>query len=457
MKRIIALILALATVFALIGCGEKAPEKGESEKKDDIISVPEKQETDKKEEEPIVPADTVISLIALGDNIVHTPIYSQAKKAGTDGKLDFSAIYENITDYVKAKDVAYINVETLIGGDKYGFSSYPNFNSPEDMGTFLVDGLGCDVMNLAHNHMLDAPGSDKALYLRNCANFFEEKGVTPIGYYKSEEDTQNIKVTEVKGVKIAWLSYTYDDHIAYDQNGNGKVTEADTEISDKFTNKQSSLNGHRVGSSPDTYIPFMKKELIEKQVKIAKEIADVVIVSAHWGVEDAYNPTNGYFPPWADQKYYGQYFADLGVDVIIGMHPHVIQPTEWLEGKDGNKCLCAYGLGNLISGMLWGRNMVGAMFEFEIFKDGASGEISIREPYMIPTVTQYYAGTKNFKIIPFSMYSEELASKHGCKAKDNTIASRGKKFSYAAIKEKIDRTYSEEMLHEGYGFGKPAA
>ena len=150
------------------------------------------------------------------------------------------------------------------------------------------------------------------------------------------------------------------------------------------------------------------------------------------------------------QKEYGQYFADLGVDVVIGMHPHVIQETKWLEGKDGNKTLCAYSLGNLISGMYWGRNMLGAMLEFDIVKDGETGEIAIQNVYMIPTVSQYSrrgnGAFRDFEIILFEDYNEELAAAHGCHAKDDTIAKRGMKFSYDALVKKIERTFSSEML-----------
>ncbi len=451
LSRIIGVFLAALILFSVCACSSSPvlPEQKESEEP----TKPEQPEKKQKPDEPEIHEDTVISFIACGDNIVHTPIYNQAKKAGTDGKLDFSGIYSDIVDIVAEKDLAYINVETLIGGDEYGFSSYPNFNSPEDLGTFLVDS-GFDVMNLAHNHMLDAPGKDNALYLRNCAKFFEDKGVLPIGYYSSEADTENIRIIEIKGVKIAWLAFTYDDNSVTDPNGDGSYeTTADCEYADeKLKYKDYSLNGHKPGTSPDVYIPFMKKALIEKQVGLAKEKADLVFVSAHWGVEDSYTAPNGDFPARNMQKYYAEFFADLGVDAIIGMHPHVVQPVEWIEGKNGNKCLCIYSLGNLISGMLWGRNMLGAMAEFDIVKSGLTGKFSIENVCIVPTVCHYENGTKNFHIYLFSDYTDELAKKHGCHAKDSTDAKRGKKFSVAALEERIQKTFAPEFLKEGYAY-----
>ena len=195
------------------------------------------------------------------------------------------------------------------------------------------------------------------------------------------------------------------------------------------------------------------------QVAIAKQNADLIFVSAHWGVEDSWSATDSYFPLNDIQKEYSQYFADLGVDVIIGTHPHVIQDTAWLEGENGNKTLCAYSLGNLISGMYWGRNMLGALLEFDIVKNGVSGEISIENVAMIPTVSQYSrrdnGAFRDFEIILFEDYTEELAAAHGCHAKDDTIAKRGMKFSHEALAKKISRTFDEEFIKNDEAEEKP--
>ncbi len=437
-KTLIAFLLIISLSLSLSGCNA-APVKVETPEGDSgdntVIDKPNEQNKPSEPDEPIIPVipeDTVISVLACGDNIIHGPINTHGEKYG------YASIYEKIAPLVAEKDISYINVETLIGGDEYGFSGYPNFNSTSKVGENLVD-MGFDVMNLAHNHMLDAPGRDKALYLRNCAKFFEERNCTPIGYYSSEADTENIRITEVKGVKIAWLAYTYDDNQAYD-----------FAASENNSYNDCSVNGHKPNTSTDVYIPYLKRALIEKQVAIAKQKADVVIVSAHWGIEDSYSAPNTVFPIHKMQEAYGQVFADCGVDVVIGMHPHVIQKTEWIEGKNGNKTLCAYSLGNLLSRMLWGRNMIGAMMEFDIVKDGATGEIRIENAYMVPTICQYNRSSADFKIIPFSEYTEELAAAHGCHQNDATDRKRGKVFSYEAIKEKIDKTYDPQFLKEGY-------
>ncbi len=428
-KALLSFLLIISLTLPLSSCTD-APVKETTPSKDSnnmLIQTP---------NEPIgtpgVPEDTVVSVLACGDNIIHGKVKDHGDKYG------YASIYEKIAPLVAEKDISYINVETLIGGDEYGYSGYPNFNSPSEVGQTLVD-LGFDVMNLAHNHMLDAPGKDKALYLRNCAKFFEERSCVPIGYYSSEADTENLRITEVKGIKIAWLAYTYDDNQAYN-----------FAASENNSYSERSLNGHKSATSKDVYIPYLKKALIEKQVSIAKKQADVVIVSAHWGIEDSYSAPNTLFPTHDMQDAYAQVFADCGVDVVIGMHPHVIQKTEWVEGKNGGKTLCAYSLGNLLSRMLWGRNMIGAMMEFDIVKNGVTGEISIQNAYMVPTICQYNKNSADFKIIPFSEYTQELAAAHGCHQNDATDRKRGKIFSYEAIKEKIDVTFDKQFLKEGY-------
>lgn len=478
--KIFALLCVSAMLVSLFGCfskpkkrddaddpkkeqtDDKKDEKEDEEKKDDDgkkegENEGEKDDDSKKEGENEGEGgkkeDVVLSLIACGDNIVHGTFQNDAVEKSSSTNPDYSYAYRYIESFIKGKDIAYINQETLIGGDEYGFSGYPNFNTPTAMGDLLMK-MGFNVFNIAHNHMLDAPSPDRSLYLRNCNSFFTEAGKTAIGYYSSQEDTSNIKIMEVKGVKIAWLAYTYDDNCAYDQDGDKKVTEADIKICETFDYSKFSANGHKIGATSGTYIPYLKKALIEKQVALAKQQADVVLVSAHWGIEDSWSSTDLAFPLHAMQTYYAQIFADCGVDAVIGMHPHVIQKTDWVTGKNGNKMLVAYSLGNLISGMYWGRNMLGAMLEMNIRISGADGSVTVEEPKMIPTVCHYVnkGGEKfrEFMIYPLTMYTEELAAAHGCHKKDDTIAKRGKKFSREALLDKVRKTYSSEFLYEDW-------
>ena len=247
-----------------------------------------------------VPVQTV-SFIACGDNLVHSSVYSDAQTlaAGTEKEYNFLPMYDNVADIIQNADLAFINQETPFGGSSRPISGYPLFNTPEQMGDDLIT-LGFDIIGLANNHMLDSTAKG----YENTIDFWNSKdGVTAIGGYKNKEDFENIRVIEKNGIKIALLAYTY------------------------------STNGLKLPQGSELVIPLYDDETIDRQTKKAKSLADVVIVSIHWGVEDQFKPN-------AEQKRKAKLMADNGVDVIIGHHPHVLQPLEWIDRADGGKTLC---------------------------------------------------------------------------------------------------------------------
>lgn len=363
-------------------------------------SEPEEESSDVEESSEALPKDSVVRFLACPDNIIHPSIYYDAliRAANARGETpvftklasaeyDFASIYEYVAPAIKAADLAYVNVETLIGGSQGAISGYPTFNTPEAAGRTLCN-LGFDVFNLAHNHMLD---SYSDAYLINCAQFFDDLGKTTIGYYKNEAETDNIKIVTVNGVRIAFLSYTF------------------------------STNGVSLQAGAKTYIPYFSEALIDKQVALAKEQADVIIASCHWGDEDTYNP-NAY------QKKYAEYLVGKNVDVILGMHPHVIQPMEWRDRPDGGRTLLVYSLGNFVSGMQDGFNTLGGMLSMDIIKT-PEGKVSIDNVIFDPIVTHYEPSTRvknddtgyrNYKIYYLSDYTEELASRHNVPIWDKT-------------------------------------
>lgn len=378
--------------------------------------------------------DTVVSFLACPDNIMHPSVLydaalREAAKTGTtiassldDCVFDFDPIYKEFEDEIAAADLSYINVETMIGGDENGISGYPLFNSPEAAGDKLYN-LGFDVYNLAHNHMLDS-GNDK--YLVNCDKFFNEKGVAVIGFYENEADTNNIVIVERKGIKIAFLAYTY------------------------------ATNGITLYNS-DTYIPYFNEALIEKQVTLAKQQADFVIVSAHWGDEDSFTP-NSY------QQTYAQQFVNLGVDVILGMHPHVLQPMKWVDGTDGHKTLLVYSLGNFISGMQDDAELLGATLSFDIIRDTETNEVYLDNVRCNPIVTHYIVpggrinshdtGNREYKIYYLEEYSQDLAALHGAQKWDashrTTLIGGG--FSMANLLNTVKQIIPAEFLSDYYQY-----
>ncbi|MEG2706240.1 MAG: CapA family protein [Erysipelotrichaceae bacterium] len=334
----------------------------------------------KEEVKKPAPKDSVISFIGVGDNLIHDSIYKEADQlAGTegDGTYDFTGMYEPVKDDIKKADLAFINQETILGGDDLGLSGYPTFNSPSVIASQLNQ-VGFDLVNTASNHALDKG----MLGIENAkATWSKEKNMITAGTYTSNEDRNNIPVIKRKGVTFSFLAYTYG------------------------TNGVSLPNDYCVALFDDARIT--------SDVQAAKEVSDVVIVSAHWGDENM-NQTSEM------QKHYAQLFADLKVDVVIGTHPHVIQPIEWVKGTTGNETLVVYSLGNFLSGMLDVGNVLGGEIKFDFVKNQKSKEIKVKNVKWIPLVTHYKGdpnnimeSRNNYKIYRLSDYSEEMAKTHG--------------------------------------------
>ena len=335
------------------------------------------------------PADETkrISFFAAGDNIIHECVYldamSAAASVGSDGDYYFENMYSNVRGDIEGADIAFINAEGPLDTD-YRPSGYPNFNAPAEAGDALVN-VGFDIINLANNHMLDLY---KGVGMQGTIDFWKTKDVVTIGAYESRSDYNDIRVMEKDGVKIAFLSYTYG------------------------------TNGIYLGTdTPDLYVPYIEDSELKRQMADAKELADVVIVSMHWGDENVFEPTS-------EQKRLAGLLADLGADVLIGHHSHTIQPIEWIEGESGNKTLVIYSLGNFIHTQINSKNLVGAYVTFDIVSEKGE-EPHVENAVFTPTVCHYTANTavldsldyykrENVKIYKLSEYTEELAKSHGC-------------------------------------------
>ncbi len=379
-----------------------------------------------------LPEDTVVSILACGDNLIHPSVYYYAMEcyaaehdetctyaATNEANYNFLPIYENVADAMKNADICYVNQETLSGGTGTDIEGYPKFNSPEAVGMTLKM-LGVDIINMAHNHMLDA-GDDS--FLIHSDSFFASLGMTPLGYYENEADTNNIVLYEEQGITFAFLPYTY------------------------------STNG--IVCRSQTYIPYFEDALIRRQVALAKEQADVVIVSAHWGDEDSYTPNS-------TQKYYANLFCELGVDVVIGMHSHCLQPMEWMEREDGHRMLLTYSLGNFVSGMQGALNVLEGMLSFNVRKSVDTGKITIEDPLFTPIVLHYTkestvarndTGYRNFKLYELTDYTEELAAQHGVvwyEKRQGTTTLYGGGFSLENLINTVKRIIPAEFLPESY-------
>jgi poly-gamma-glutamate synthesis protein (capsule biosynthesis protein) len=262
----------------------------------------------------------------------------------------------------------------MMAGEGFPLAGYPLFNAPRELAYDLIE-LGFDVMNIANNHMIDTGAAG----LTNTINFLRSLDVTVIGDYLNSGELYEIKVVERGGIRVGFLAYTY------------------------------STNGLRLPAGSEIIIPYYNDdELIISQIAKAKEVADAVIVSMHWGDEDSFTPNT-------TQRRLARLMADHGVLAVIGHHPHVLQPIEWIEGSGGGRMLCVYSLGNLANGMIRPMNMVGGFINFDIVKRG--GEVTLENPVLTPTIYYYGRDWFNGHIYLLEDYTEELAASHGTRTR----------------------------------------
>lgn len=322
-----------------------------------------------------------ISFIAAGDNLIHPNLYSDAYNRGNDQKrYDFLPLYENVASMIAEADFAYINQETPMAGEAYGYSGWPCFNSPQQLGIDLAE-IGFNIISVANNHILDKGESG----YKSTLDFWHTQPVTMIGGFYNAEDMANIRTVEKDGVTIALLSYTYGD----DPNGLYLGT-----------------NGIRLPWNSEMVVPYTTDELLLSDLARAEEIADFTIVSIHWGLEGS----QSIIP---EQERLAQLIADNGAEVILGSHSHTLQPLTWIKSQTtGKDVLCIYSLGNFVNGQKGLLNMVGGLLSFHIKGDGEDG-LCVTDVLFNPTVNYYGADWMNTKLYFMDQYTDEIAATHG--------------------------------------------
>lgn len=352
-------------------------------------------------------ASTTVHLLAAGDNLIHSSLYKQAQKyaaaAGVDG-YDFSYLYKAVEDIIPAADISVLNQETPIAGAAFPPSTYPMFNSPVEVGKHMMD-IGFDVFNHANNHILDK-GSKGVLAT---LDFWSQyPNIAVVGAYRNVADRDKIRTMTKNDVTFSFLGFTYG------------------------------TNGLSLPEGSELQIIYNEQEdLIQQQIESAKAQSDVVVVSIHWGTEDSHTVTDA-------QRTLAHKMVGWGADVILGTHPHVIQPIEFVQREStGYKALVIYSLGNFISAQSAADNLVGGLLDFDITKtygaDGVNSSISVSRVSFMPLVTQYEAGYSNIRVLPFSSYTQELANAHGVRSMDG-------RFTYGYVQKVISNNIAPEYL-----------
>ena len=317
-------------------------------------------------------SSTSISLIMAGDNLINDKLYNTAKKG--DGSYDFRSMYSYIKDIVKNYDLAYYNQETILGGSEIGVSSYPAFNSPYEVGDATID-AGFNLVSLATNHTLDR--GEKAII--NSLNYWNNKSnVLTSGSYLSNNDRNKINIKEVNNITYTMLNYTYGT--------NGiKVPEGKEYLVNIWP---------CTGNNPDNDTKYQEyKEVVKEDILRVRDKVDLLIVAMHFGVEYTHVPTNY-------QIDMAEFLSSLGVDIIIGTHPHVIMPITYI-----NDTLVIYSLGNFLSAQDTNNDYnttVGLLSSIKITKNIDKDNNSSIKLSDLNNELIYTTNKDGYKIIPFS-------------------------------------------------------
>jgi poly-gamma-glutamate synthesis protein (capsule biosynthesis protein) len=327
-----------------------------------------------------------VTIVAVGDNLIHEALITSAlvSKDDNDNKDDkneeynFLQYYNELKSTIKNADLAFINQETLIAGKEFGYSGYPLFNGPKEIGEALVN-LGFDVVNHATNHTMDK-GEGAVLAV---IDFWKAKpNILVLGIHESQE-TRNTKknIKNIKNIKIGFLSYTYG------------------------------LNGIPLPKDRPYLVSLINTEIMAKEIDELRPLCDFLVVSMHWGNEYEHSPNKR-------QIELAEFLANHNVDLVIGHHPHVLQPVARLTKKDGGSMLCYYSLGNFISAQSENPRMLGGMMRIKIKK---SKTVVIEDAELIPIVTHYEKGQKKFGVYFLNNYNDDLAVLHALNKNKNEI------------------------------------
>lgn len=314
-----------------------------------------------------VPKDYKASMIMVGDALIHSCVYKDASRP--DGSYDFKPQMELIKPISQKYDLAYYNQETVLGGTELGLSNYPRFNSPYEVGDAFLD-AGFNMVSLATNHTMDKG----EVGVNNSVNYWKSKNnqVVYSGQWISDEDreSQTAQVYEKNGIKYAFFSYT------------------------TWTNGLETPKGKEYLNS--VYSPEKAAADIAKvQGKV-----DFIIVAMHWGIEYSLGVS-------ASQTEIANYLSSLGVNLIIGAHPHVVEPVEYIN--DG-KTLVIYSLGNFISDQEGTERLTGLMMEVTLHKhvdidDSVTVSVETPKAELIYTKSNY---CKDFKVYPYSQLNDNI-------------------------------------------------
>ena len=430
-NRIFVFLILFIVILSLNGCADDTiPVSGTSTEdqllaaKSDAIGapIPTPLSTPNPTPEP-TPEPTPqprVTLMALGDDLLHNGIVKEGKQA--DGSYNYDFLFNGLTDLIETADISVINQETILGGSEFPFQGYPTFNSPNEVGDAIIK-AGFDVVLHATNHTLDQ--GEKGL--NNCIAYWKSHpeilmvGIhEPYGTTESEDGSvipsspkDHVQLLTKNGITFAILNYSYGTNLA---------------TVPAYARDKMNMLCYYDPSSGKLDFTKMREEVLE-DIAAADEMADIVIVFPHWGVEYVTDPT-------IYEKQFAQQMTQAGADLIIGTHPHVTQPVQWIEADNGNKALCYYSLGNYVSTQKDPITMLENMAWVTFLRTEDGVIIDSEGTGSIPIVCHYvYNPLRLERVYLLEEYSQELADKHGI------LPWGGQKLNYQDLKK-----WSKEIL-----------
>ncbi|MDD4718757.1 MAG: CapA family protein [Bacilli bacterium] len=333
-------IIILIIMFLVVGCFSK-----------EVVNK-NKVKEDKKEYK--------LSMIMAGDALIHDAVYKDAYVS--ENKYDFNYMFEDIKPIIQNYDLAFYNQETIIGGIDLELSTYPRFNSPEEIGEALIN-TGFNLVSLANNHSLDK--GEQAII--NSNNYWKSRDVMVSGTYNSLDDKNKTNIKMKNNISYTLLSYT------------------------------TTTNGLNLPEGKEYLVNIYSDELVTKDINAIKDKVDVIIVSMHWGEEYNHSPNSS-------QKRIATHLSELGANIVIGHHPHVVQPIEFIDDT-----LVIYSLGNLISAQTGFNKLVGMLVSIDIIKNDINDDIIINiDNVQSELIYTHHNNYRNFKVIPYNKLDDNI-------------------------------------------------
>lgn len=314
------------------------------------------------------PSTASVTLSMVGDVVLHPSVYSSGQLG--DGSFDFSHLFAHVGEVLDGSDIQIVSQETPIAGASYGYSYQPVFNGPTEVGDAEA-AAGFNVVAMASDHTLDK-GYDA---LHDELAFWE----------KGHPDVEVLGVRDVRSDDPG----SFDDVYVYEKDGVRVAVLDYTASLGLFV------------SDPEGAVSVLDESQLERNVEEARRQADFVVVIAHWGDDGSTTPNT-------DQRQAAQLCANLGVDVLIGTHPHVLQPVEVVSGNDGHQMVCFWSIGSFISGFAGDSYLVGGIAQVT-FEKSSDGVAAVASYGLVPVVTHKGTGTAE-TVYPLSDYTAAVAA-----------------------------------------------